>query len=669
LKGKPKVVFDFDKTIDSKTSKNTALVDAHLFAKYSFLDLISFLVKYSNDININSVYELAMKGIENKVLDKTLQKKCYKILDSILKSGQEVGNTANELTSKQNNESVSKFIYTKFNLITSTFVASLSDCNAAAKAPRLKCLLNLMKYVRSPEQKIFLRQILPEVILCIKEINFKSREASLSLLNSMLKIWQKLSTEADTNLSEIDSLNEFMHLVMVGLAGSTNMISCTCLALSSLAIEFKENISGSLINDLIESSCLIAKSEHKEVVISSLNLLKVLCSIFTQTTLAQYLDRICETVRNLHEKRSCPANVTEAQAKVNQSYFNNMAPVNKSQQIRAFVKLILKKLIKKFSYEIVHDKIFKNQNDDEMDIGKKPSITVLTSVVRQGLENLLLNLKKSIEKDKKRRLDEESGKKKSSSINDDLISVYTTNKSVISAPATNYDEVEDLLKDSDESDNDEEQRETKSQKSSKSNKTNKSNINSRKLDSKGNSSRASGAALAWLRENENDDPLDLLDPLAIKRVLATKPLTKEELDKKRNKEMRSKTKNRGFKMDGGRLVIDDDSDEGSADEEKNKSTKKKKQPDHIEEMMDTLSLSKMSTGGGSNKNSGKKNKLKRHIGEDDSDDSDNDTKSKYSYKSGGTGIHRKVEKGKKSVDFGSEYKSKVRFCLSKSTIY
>lgn len=121
-------------------------------------------------------------------------------------------------------------------MISTTFVKSLADCNAAAKAPRLKCLLNLMDYVKRPEQKIFLRQILPEVILCVKEINHKSREASFSLLNSMFRLWQKLTPES---VSEVDALNEYMHLVMVGLAGSTNMISCTCLALASLTFEFK----------------------------------------------------------------------------------------------------------------------------------------------------------------------------------------------------------------------------------------------------------------------------------------------------------------------------------------------------------------------------------------------------------------------------------------------
>ena len=196
-----------------------------------------------------------------------MQKKCYKILDSILNSGKPNSKVLNKLNQnvnteffKQQNEAISLFIEQKFQLITATFSTALAKCNSAAKVPRLKCLLDLMDYVNLPAQKLFLRQILPEVILCIKEINQKSRDASFQLLNSMLKVWQNLGLAADEPITEIgklkkyyylknlafvkfllfeDSLYEFFRLVMIGLAGSANMISCTCLALSSLAHEYR----------------------------------------------------------------------------------------------------------------------------------------------------------------------------------------------------------------------------------------------------------------------------------------------------------------------------------------------------------------------------------------------------------------------------------------------
>jgi hypothetical protein len=147
----------------------------------------------------------------------------------------------NESNKSAQNESINTFINGKFQAITSTFSKSLANCNAAAKVPRLKCILDLMDYVKDADQKPFLRQILPEVILCIREVNHKSREAAFELLNSMLRLWQKLGLKLNPPVSETDSLNEFVHLVMIGLAGSTNMVSCTCLALSSLTNEFRGN--------------------------------------------------------------------------------------------------------------------------------------------------------------------------------------------------------------------------------------------------------------------------------------------------------------------------------------------------------------------------------------------------------------------------------------------
>ena len=167
-----------------------------------------------------------------------MQKKCYKILESILSNGK-----LNELNDDKStrNESIHAFIKARFQSIANTFVKTLTNCNAAAKVPRLKCIQDLLEYVSDSQHKAFLRQILPEVIMCIREVNHKSRDAAFELLNSMLRLWQKLALTATPPMSEVDSLNEFIHLVMVGLGGSANMASCTCLALSSLTNEFRGN--------------------------------------------------------------------------------------------------------------------------------------------------------------------------------------------------------------------------------------------------------------------------------------------------------------------------------------------------------------------------------------------------------------------------------------------
>ena len=271
--------------------------------------------------------------------------------------------------------------------------------------------------------------------------------------------------------------------------------------------------------------------------------------------------------------------------------------------------------MKKFSYELIHEKVLSGEK-------------ALSGAVRQGLENLMHNLKKLIEKEKQKKLEETKAAKKSKVSKDaDLISMYTSRTS--KTLASNYNEIEELLKES-ESEDEESKKDAKSNKSEK------------KQKKKKNEEKVGKNSMAWIKEDDNEDPLDLLDPMAIKHVMATKPLTKEQVEEKREKT--SKNKNRGFKVGSdGRLVIDDEDD----DEDDKKSRKKK--PDEIEEMMDTLSLSKKSVA--------LSKKSKRLMEEDDSDEDLTETKSKFSYRTGGTGIHRAVNK-KEKPDYGAEYRAK-----------
>ncbi len=174
---------------------------------------------------------------------------------------------------------------------------------------------------------------------------------------------------------------------------------------------------------------MLIKSDNKEIVLASLNLLKILVTIFQQTTLGQYLDKVCDAVHSLHEKRP---NKDANTAANNPNFFNNAAPITKSQRIKTLVKLILKKLMKKFSYEILHEKLFVSENAGaslmEVSDAFKSTRVNLTGTIRQGLENLLSNLKKLIDKEKlKKQEDLLNSKKEAKSSKLDLMSIYTTN--------------------------------------------------------------------------------------------------------------------------------------------------------------------------------------------------------------------------------------------------
>jgi hypothetical protein len=62
-----KVNFDFNKMTPTKKGlqvSGVTQVEPNLFSKYSSLDLITVLCKYTNDANVSVVYNLAINGIE-----------------------------------------------------------------------------------------------------------------------------------------------------------------------------------------------------------------------------------------------------------------------------------------------------------------------------------------------------------------------------------------------------------------------------------------------------------------------------------------------------------------------------------------------------------------------------------------------------------------------------
>lgn len=276
--------------------------------------------------------------------------------------------------------------------------------------------------------------------------------------------------------------------------------------------------------------------------------------------------------------------------------------------------------------------------EEETSDVKRPG---LTSVIRQGLENLLVNLKKSIELEKKKKADDAKKSNKKTTANDDLISMYTTKSA---AAKTSYNnEIEDLLK---ESDDDEPQEDNKSVRTTKSGKHGPSKRAEKKA------ANGKQGHDSWIQENHNEDPLDLLDPMAIKNVFATKPLTKQQIAMKKEREEISRSKNRGFTTSNdGRLLIADSDEDEVTDDRKSVRRGKVAKPDELDDMMDTLSLSKKSMAS-------KKSQKKRELDGDDSDEEIDDKKSRFSYKAGGSGIHRKLNGKREVSEYGSEYKAR-----------
>ncbi|KAK7930832.1 hypothetical protein WMY93_007227 [Mugilogobius chulae] len=125
-------------------------------------------------------------------------------------------------------------------------------------------------------------------------------------------------------------------------------------------------------------------------------------------------------------------------------------------------------------------------------------------------------------------------------------------------------------------------------------------------------------AKAWLKEGEDDDPLNFLDPKVSQRVLATNP----ELKKSTKKE-------HGFKVTSdGRLIIRDDEEDDV-----------KEKDGEMDDILEEAGV--------------KSKKAQKRRFKDDGFDDEMDIEPELKYKAGGSGIHRQLGK-----DTGAEYKSK-----------
>lgn len=93
---------------------------------------------------------------------------------------------------------------------------------------RLRCIDHLIKSHPQIEKTKFLKTIVPEVVLCVKEINEKCRNSAYQLLNTI----------ADKVLSVPENFKEYVEILIAGLGGSPSYCSATLLALASITYKY-----------------------------------------------------------------------------------------------------------------------------------------------------------------------------------------------------------------------------------------------------------------------------------------------------------------------------------------------------------------------------------------------------------------------------------------------
>ncbi|XP_063163096.1 RRP12-like protein [Candoia aspera] len=483
--------------------------DSSEFTRLSILDLVVAMAPYADESSLHALYGNIQSSLQNK--DHRIQKKVYRVLEEVCASDR---------------PACHNFVRSHLEELKHALLGSLTSATSPAKRPRLKCLFHVIKQL-TVEHEDFVTALLPEVILCTKEVSVGARTNAYNLLVEIGRTFIRFSVTSN------DGIQRYLLLVYAGLTGSVTMISCTVLALTRLLYEFKEHIGSDDLEQLVKHVCLMVGSRTRDVVKSALGFLKVAVLLLDTALLGRHLETMLEAIGRLTD--------------------------DMRRHFRMKLRNLLSKLIRKFGFE------------------------PLQALLPESYRKVLLNIRKADARNRKRQAVKRAA-------------ATSTEEGGILAPSKG-DSIEEVLADSD------------------------SDLEDVTGKHKGRKTRKvlRQQSQAWLKEGENDEPLNFLDPNVAHRVLATRPGTGQTGKVKHD-----------FKLSAdGRLIL-------------------------CEEEEEPKGLNEESTDPTQEVGIWSKKAQKRRF-QEEADDEGLAADTQPQYKAGGIGIHRPVSK---NAAPGAEYKAK-----------
>ncbi|XP_067276745.1 RRP12-like protein [Pseudorasbora parva] len=272
------------------------------FTRLAVIDLIVAMAPFVDEQSMTQTFELIKPFVESK--DTGIQKKAYRVLEEMC-GGEKA--------------SCKAFVLANLEQLKGMLLDTLTSAASPAKRPRLKCLIHIVKQLNE-EHLDFITALLPEVILCTKEMSIGARKNAYSLLVEIGNAFLRFCGNPK------DAINEYLSHVFIGLTGSATMMTCTVLALTRLVFHYKDSIDVSSLELLLHNVCLLLTSRTRDIVKASLGFLKVLLFSLDVKVLASHVNVIMEGISNMNDMR---------------------------RHFRVKLKSIYTKLIRKFGFELV----------------------------------------------------------------------------------------------------------------------------------------------------------------------------------------------------------------------------------------------------------------------------------------------------------------------------
>lgn len=306
-------------TFLQKASERLTSADNSEFTRLSVIDLIVAMAPCVDEASMTQTFSLIKPFVESK--DSSIQKKAYRVLEEICG-----GESA----------TCKAFVLQNLEHLKTMLMNGLTTAASSSKRPRLKCLIHIVKQLNE-EHCDFITALLPEVILCTKEMSIGARKNAYSLLVEIGNAFVRFCGNTK------DAINEYLGHVFIGLTGSVTMITCTVLALTRLVFHYKDSIDVSSLELLLQNVCLLLSSRTRDVVKASLGFLKVLLFSMDVKVLASHIAVIMEGISNMNDMR---------------------------RHFRVKLKNVYTKLIRKFGFELVKSMLPADQHKILVNIRK-----------------------------------------------------------------------------------------------------------------------------------------------------------------------------------------------------------------------------------------------------------------------------------------------------------
>uniref|UniRef100_A0AAQ5YAN6 Ribosomal RNA-processing protein 12-like conserved domain-containing protein n=1 Tax=Amphiprion ocellaris TaxID=80972 RepID=A0AAQ5YAN6_AMPOC len=283
-------------TFLQKATERLTSTQSTEFTRLSVMDLVVAMAPCVDEASMTQTFELIRPYLETK--EPGMQKKAYRVLEEMCGAER---------------EECKSFVVSNLETLKVVLLETLKNASSPAKRPRLKCLIHIVKRLNE-EHKDFITALLPEVIICTKEVSVGARKNAYTLLVEIGNAFIRFSME------------QYLVLLYAGLTGSVTMITCTVLALTRLVFEYKGRLVTTM-EQLLHNVCLLLSSRTREIVKAALGFIKVILFIMDPKTLASHVAVMMEGIGNIKD--------------------------DVRRHFRTKLKNIFTKFIRKFGFELV----------------------------------------------------------------------------------------------------------------------------------------------------------------------------------------------------------------------------------------------------------------------------------------------------------------------------